>query len=381
MDENYIKILIALIVSGFFTLLVSCGGEGGAGANVPSSGNINSGLTGRLYVNNKEEGVMVDLATGKVVRVPDVRWDETMNYSNFARFSATPNADGSEFVLTAVSCEYHSDAGIAFRHRDCLVLVDEDGNVSSGTVLYEGLWYGAKISDDGQYVAFMYMDEPNLSTPPAQLSITDRNFTKIVSRTTIKHSKNNSGLRWRNFDWAPNGQIVYGYDRSIYITPEYETEGSVLFTLPKDTKGGDSFVYGPKVSPDGSKIAFRYMTNSNFQVKEGNVWVMNIDGTDPHQLVYTPDYGAKDGSTVKAMQIYNDHAWSPDGKYILVTVGGTTGDIGSPGVSDAVYAVPSDSRGVSLKDNGIIKIRTYYYDPDNLSDSLEPYTGTITWLK
>jgi Tol biopolymer transport system component len=170
---------------------------------------------------------------------------------------------------------------------------------------------------------------------------------------------------------------------SIYVTSAYNTDGSLLYSIPTDADGGDSFVYDPKVSPDGTKIAFRYMTNSNFQVKEGTVWVMNFDGTDPHQLVYTPDYVTNDGSTAASMQIYNDLAWSPDGQYILVAVGGTTGDVGSVGVSDVIYAVPSDSRGIALNDNGdngIIKIRTYYNHPDSLTDYFEPYTGTITWL-
>ncbi len=389
MDDIYRKVFVLLSVSMILQLLSSCGGGGGPGqnsenTNPPLSDNLNSGLTGRIYANNENEGVMVDLTTGKTTRTPNVAWDETSNYSNYVAFSAIPRRDGSEFLLTAKSCEYHSEEPISFRHRDCLAIVDSSGNLVSGTVLYDGLSYGAKISDDGRYVAFMYMDEPNISHPPAQLSITDRNFTQITSRTTIRHSTNDSGLLWRNFDWVPNGQIVYGYDRSIYITAAYGTNGSLLYTLPEDATGNDSFVYDPKVSPDGAKIAFRYMTNSNFQIKEGNVWVMNIDGTDPHRLVHTPESVSNDGGTIAATQVYNDHAWSPDGKYILVAVDGTTGDGGSPGLSDQIYAIPSNSRDVPLNDSGkdgIIKIRTYYESPGNLTSSFEPYAGTISWVQ
>jgi hypothetical protein len=391
MVNLYRNILASLYISTILLFLVSCGGGGGGGSkhnndntDPPPSGNINSGLTGHLYANNKEDGVMVDLSTGNVSRVPKVRWDETADYANGVRFSAIPHQDGKKYLLTAIDCQYHSGEQIGFRYRDCLMIVDSNGNIVSSTVLYEGLSTGAKISDDGNYVAFMYRDKPNDSYPLAELFIADKDLVQITSHTKIKHINNDSGLLWRNFDWVNNGQIVYGYDRSIYITAAYGTEGSLLYTLPNDTNGNDSFLYDPKVSPDGSEIAFRHITNSNFQIKEGNVWVMNIDGTDPHRLVYTPDNKTNDGGTTAAYQVYNDHAWSPDGKYILVAVGGTSGDIGSPGVSDTIYAVPSEGRDIPLNDsgeNGVIKIRTYYDSPNTLTSLFEPYSGTITWME
>jgi hypothetical protein len=328
---------------------------------------------------------MVDLVTGKATRVPDVRWDETLNFSNMVEFSsAIPSQDGTEFLLTGESCEYHSSEPILLRQRDCLVLINKDGSVLGSTTTYNDLWFDAKLSDDNQYVAFMHMDEVNNSHPPAELFIVDRNFSQIVSHTVVNHSTSDSGLLWRNFDWATNGQIVYGYDDSIYITSAFGTQGTLIYTAPVTGSVDDPFVYDPKVSPDGTKIAFRLMTNANMQVDEGNVWIMNIDGTDPHRLVYTPDHVTSDGTTHNAMQIYNDLAWSPDGEYILVAVGGTTGDIGSPGVSDTIYAVPSENRDVPLNDSGehgMLKIRTYYNSADSLTYTFEPYTGTITWIE
>jgi hypothetical protein len=388
MDVIYSRISTALISLVVLFFITSCGGGSNSNGKNPDNpqqnGDLNGGLTGRLYVNNKDEGMVVDLVTGRAQRVPDVRWDETMNYSYGARFSAIPSIDGTEFLLTGISCEYHSSESAVRRHRDCLVLIDKDASILGSSTLYEGLWSGAKLSNDNKYVAFMYMDEVNDSHPPAELFIVDRDFSQIVSRTVINHLNNDSGLLWRDFDWAPNGQIVYGYDNSIYITSVFGTQGTLIYTAPVTGNNDDPFVYDPKVSPDGTRIAFRLMTNANMQVKEGNVWVMNIDGTDPHRLVYTSDYVTSDGTTNKSMQIYNDLAWSPDGEYILVAVGGTTGDIGSPGVRDTIYAVPSDKRDVPLSDsgeNGIIQIRTYYDSPDSLTYAFEPYTGTITWLE
>jgi hypothetical protein len=368
--------------------IFSCGGDSsdnGSNGPIPSSDNINGGLTGKIFTNNEDSGVLVDVAIGRISQTPNFNWSETGDYRNSARFFAIPNKEASQLLLSIEDCDYNSEDHAGFRIRDCLVITDLDGNVLARQAFYDGLWYGAKLSVDDQYIAYMYADEPNYSNPKAGLYIVDRNFQHI-SGTLIEHSPNyNSQILWRDFDWTRNGEIVYGYDSSIYITAAYGTEGTLIYTIPTAEENSDHFISEPKVSPDGTKIAFRYMTDSNHSIKEGNVWVMNIDGTDPHRLVYTPDYTAEDNSTITAYQVYNDHAWSPDGKYIMVMEGGTSGDLvnGPDGASDTLYAIPSESRDVPLNENGeygIVHIRTFYNDPNELSYRFEPYAGTITWV-
>jgi hypothetical protein len=249
---------------------------------------------------------------------------------------------------------------------------------------YDGLWMGANLSDNDQYIAYMYADQPNYSSPKAELHLVDRSF-QYITGTTINHSQDyNISLKWRGFDWTKDGEIVYGYDDSIFITSAYGVEGSLLYTIPT-ADNDDHFIASPKISPDGTKIAFRYMTAANTLIRQGNVWVMNIDGTDPHRLVHTPDYTTNEGAVVTANQVYNDHAWSPDGRYILVMEGGTLGGLvnSSDGDSDTLYAIPSNSRDIPLNEDGghgIVHLRTFFFDKNNLSYRFEPYTGTITWV-
>jgi hypothetical protein len=371
--------------------IVSCGGGGGAepnnsNTNPSSNGNINNSLTGRLFVNSKKEGAMVDLTTGKVSRFPDIPWEQTSDYRDGTKYSAMLNSDGSEFLLTALDCEYHSENSILERYRDCLATVDANGKTINRIAIYQQIHGNAKYSIDGNYIAFMHTDNRN-NYEPAELYISDKYLQQNISHSVIEHSKDyNSGLIWRGFDWAQNGQIVYAYDKSIFVTAPYSTEGTPIYTAQSSSNGDDLFVSTPKVSPDGTKIAFRLMTSANQLIEQGNVWVMNFDGTDPHRLVHTPDYTTDDGGTASAYQVYNDLAWSPNGKYILVQVGGTSGDLvsGPAGASDAIYAVASSSRDVPLNNNGnhsITKIRTYYDSPNKLTYRFEPNSGTITWLK
>lgn len=386
-------LIYSLFIPIHILCLVSCGGGGGGGAepnagdtNPPLNSVVNSGLTGRLFVNTRDKGVMVDLATGMVSSIPTLPWSKTSNYLDGTKYTALPNSTGDEFVLKASDCEYHSGADILERSRDCLSTVDTSGKTINRIAIYTSICCNAKYSVDGNYIAFMHMDD-RYEFPSAELYITDRYLQQNISHSAIEPSSGyNSGLLWRGFDWTKSGQIVYVYDKTIYITAPYTTVGTPIYTIPLGQNNSDEYLSSPKVSPNGAKIAFRRMTSANQLIEQGNVWVMNVDGTDPHQLVYSPGYVNEDGNEVSAYQVYNDLAWSPDGKYILVQEGGTSGDLvsGPAGASDNIYAIPSDSRSVALNDkgqNGIIKIRTYFESPDKLTYRFEPEYGTITWLK
>jgi glucose/arabinose dehydrogenase len=86
-------------------------------------------------------------------------------------------------------------------------------------------------------------------------------------------------------------------------------------------------------------------------------WIINTDGTDFHRLAYTPKSNGEN-------ELFGSLAWSPDGKYILITEGyspqGSTHDSGVPGY---LYAIPSSSHNVELNRDGrdgIIKLQTNY---------------------
>ncbi|MEW8346797.1 MAG: hypothetical protein AB2687_00670 [Candidatus Thiodiazotropha taylori] len=385
MNTFRVKFVVIALLS---IILYSCGGGSGGDDNNNQTTTPDTDLnniSGRIFVNDRNNGVMVDISSGTVSKIPNVNWDQTGDYSPRATFTAVPNKEGSLFVLTIDNCDYLSSENSGYRYRDCIVILDASGNVIRSQQFYEGLWEGAKASFNGSYIAYMYMDEPNESNPNAELHIVDSAF-QYLSGTEINHSVSfNSGLLWRDFDWVNTGQIIYGYDNSLFLTDAYETVGRLIYTIPTATTNSDHFISKPKISPDGKKIAFRYMLDSNHLIKQGNVWVMNIDGADPHRLVYTPDYKAADGSTISAYQVYNDFDWSPDGRHIVVLEGGTSGDLvsGPDGAGDTLYIIPSDSRDVPLNndgEHGIIHLRTYYHNSTELSYRFEPYSGTITWV-
>ncbi|MGV8840719.1 MAG: TolB family protein [Bauldia sp.] len=58
--------------------------------------------------------------------------------------------------------------------------------------------------------------------------------------------------------------------------------------------------FDPAVSPDGTKIVY-----SSFGGPVGNIWIMNIDGTDAHPVIAEPEF-----------QIWQPE-WSPDGARIV----------------------------------------------------------------
>jgi len=94
--------------------------------------------------------------------------------------------------------------------------------------------------------------------------------------------------------WAPDGSLyVMGWtsmNNGIYkVSSDFKT---VTRVDPNFTN-----VAYPSVSPDGKSIAF---------VRDGQVWTMGIDGTNPKQFYLSTE------------TFYNP-TWSPDSKYIVAT--------------------------------------------------------------
>lgn len=87
------------------------------------------------------------------------------------------------------------------------------------------------------------------------------------------------------------GKIVYSYEGDIYVMNTDGTAPTQLTTHPDAD-------FDPAWSPDGSKIAFRSHRDGNEEV-----YVMNADGSDQQNLSNSPggDYSP---------------VWSPDGKQI-----------------------------------------------------------------
>lgn len=379
---KYMYYLETTLISVLIMLsLASCGG-GGSGSDdegVPppdDNGNVNGGFAGRLFV---IDGWVIDIPSGRSKRAPGVAWDRwcTTFYDDSelkctdatdydfdveSDFLGFPSIDGEEYVVTVDDCNGRS--------LDCFM----SHNLSTGDVTsYRGeITYGlsdTKLSRDRNYFAYIYNKESNGAYANTEFHIVNRDF-EIVSSTSMP---DHYGI---GFDWSINGQIVYGYKRGIYLTSPYSTQGDRILSLDDYPEFNNLYLGGPfRVSPDGTKVAFKLVEEDNrFSYKVATPWVMNIDGSDLHRLAHVPDEDS-------VFQLFGSIAWSPDGKYIMLTEGyspqATSIDTG---VQGDLYIIPSDSRDIAINDDGeggVIRIKTNY---KNESKELRyEFNGRAIW--
>jgi hypothetical protein len=363
-------------------LMSSCGGGGGGdgdGVNdddqnpsPPSNQNVNGGLTGRLFTSERTEGWAIDLATGKATQLPAKGWWYLADYTGYStHLKGYANDSGTVFLLQGTDCfdELNGKLG----EYDCFGVLDEMGTlIGERGVLPKGV-REARLSKNEQYIAITYADD-RYQAPLSHLVIYDRTYN-LISESTMKDGIGEDNLYGEHgIDWSVNGNLVYAYKKSLYITSVYSAEGSPIYTASGSSSSEYPFPAAPKVSPDGSKIAFRLVSESNYQISEATIWVMNSDGSDLHQLAH--DSGS--------YQVFNNLTWSPDGLYILVTEGGMGGDPITGGASDHIYAIPSNSRDVELgcdDTSGIICVRTYFKNPEDLTYDYDSYTSVFQWIK
>lgn len=103
---------------------------------------------------------------------------------------------------------------------------------------------------------------------------------------------------WMSVDIAPDGNwIVFDMLGHIYRIP---AKGGEAVSLTQGS--GIAVNHQPRISPDGSRIAF-----ISDRGGQENLWIMNADGSDPRAVVLDDDAR------------FAEPAWMPDGATIVVT--------------------------------------------------------------
>lgn len=103
---------------------------------------------------------------------------------------------------------------------------------------------------------------------------------------------------WSFLDVSPDGKtVIFDSLGDIYSMPITGGEATALTS-------GIPWNFQPTYSPDGKKIAFISDRNG-----ADNIWVMNADGTNPHEV------------TKETKHLIHNPAWSPDGQWISARKG------------------------------------------------------------
>lgn len=200
-----------------------------------------------------------------------------------------------------------------------------------------GMVFGVDSSPDGLDLAMAYAPpNPGSAIPRADLYLANADGSS--PQPLLEHS----GL-YESFDyptWSPDGRWLY-FTRSDVFINEDQTFSDVIINVERIAAGGGrpevviSHAEQASISADGSRIAYIHF---NLESYTRSLWVANIDGSDPVQLL--PDYRFFDIASPR---------FSPDGQTIAFAGSGELqpAALESPGWLDRLMGVePAFAHGL-----------------------------------
>ena len=279
-------------------LLAACngGGDGGTPAagpatagNPPAAGaatqnnGINGTFSGKLFYEYAGKYVTFDLAKGQ----PHTYLQETTDRMSFA---IAP--DGKMAVVAEQVISGNGENNGTHRYH---VVSTEGGQTQGSFPGSPGILMGMamNLSPDGEYIAtglFRY------EWGTDHLVIEDSKGNLVFDFTAAGFDE--------SFGWLPDGRMVVA-DANGWLTL-FDRNFNQIKRIRQFT---GSLPGRMQASPDGSRLAFSW---------NGHIHVMNLDGSDLRQVTTSNDR-------------QTSHAWSPDGKWLVLAEGGVNSPVTASG--------------------------------------------------
>ena len=358
-------IILALLVAG-------CGG-GGSSPDIATAPIEAGNAAGQIFIGSEVHGPrLLNLQTGRYTLIENFDWEERLDDDFLLSFSASISADGSEFLETVGNCQRRTNSLIA---DDCIVIRDRNGVVTGGFVvpLAGGLGVArpAKLSPDRQVIAAAV--DFDGSDFLHRLYLFDRSG-QILSQGNI------DGLVDGDyFTWLPDNSIIFASEQSLYLTAPNSVQGAEIVTFPDAAGFPDHLA----ISPDGNRLAFSLVTNRD--PYEGEVWILNLDGTGFVRPAITDTEGSPDPNgnspILGGAPRLRSPTWSPDGSSLLLVQGS------SP--LQYAFIVPADANEEVLaldQPTQAVRIESFFLRDVNGIESAAPgplFSDTgpnITWI-
>ncbi|MDP2647948.1 MAG: hypothetical protein Q8P35_01765 [Candidatus Yanofskybacteria bacterium] len=133
-------------------------------------------------------------------------------------------------------------------------------------------------------------------------------------KTRIASELSDAGIG--GVDWSPDGRLLYFSGKKIDSTSDIYIYNLDTATLTQLTFTADLHEADVSISEDGTLLTFAGIPKS--VDAKSNIWISNVDGSQPRLVYSSPKYGAFLGSGIP-LGAY-DPEWSPDNQKVIFQV-------------------------------------------------------------